>query len=305
MVCSKKLQKRSRRCYSTRIAIGCIIILFLFQECRSLAYALTLTGRTTTTTTSTTTCNELSSTPRQVAPQVTTKTDEETTSTCRSVVNRRNTLSRLSAFALFGTSQSLLFPMLPTQGAHAEEIDEPPKIPFESFVSGTVLLPSDYVAVVSNSDNGSSGSTITPQPSPPALYITCRPDRPDNVPNAILSGTRGKPPPVLVARYENPSFPFGFTLTTNDLTVEGLPTVQNNDFFSSSLSSSSSGSLFQYWWNHDTLIVSARLDSDGIAATRSPDDLVGRGVWNPTKDKVATVALQGRGPAGKFVTGGK
>jgi hypothetical protein len=291
MVCSKKLQQTSRRRHSTRIVISCIVF-FLFHECRSLADALTFNGSTPTTT-----CHESSSTPRRVAPKVTTA-DEETISTCRSVVDRRIVLSRLSASALWGTTQSLLCLMVPIKIAHAEGIEEPPTIPFKAFVSGRVLLPSDYAVVVSPSD---SSISITPQPPPPALYVTCRPDRPDNVPNAILSGSRGKPPPVLVARYENPSFPFDFTLTTNDLTVEGLPTVQNND----SSSSSSSGSFFQYWWSQDTLIVSARLDSDGIAATRSPDDLVGRGVWNPTKtDQVATVALQGRGPAGKFVTGG-
>ena len=34
-----------------------------------------------------------------------------------------------------------------------------------------------------------------------------------------------------------------------------------------------------YWWSQDDLIVSARLDSDGVAATRSPEDLVGRGMY--------------------------
>ena len=61
----------------------------------------------------------------------------------------------------------------------------------------------------------------------PALYITARPNKPDNVPKAILDGSRGKPPPVLIARYPlpksnsedldwNTQFPFEFTLTENE-----------------------------------------------------------------------------------------
>ena len=48
--------------------------------------------------------------------------------------------------------------------------------------------------------------------------------------------------------------------------------------------------------------MSARLDSDGIAATRDPEDLVGRFVLKQGTEEV-TVALQGRGFGGKLVTG--
>ena len=133
----------------------------------------------------------------------------------------------------------------------------------------------------------------------PALYITVRPNKPDNVPKAILDGSRGKPPPVLIARYPipmnnaqdfdwNTQFPFGFTLTEQDLTMEG----QSQWFVST----------------NEDLIVSARLDMDGVAATRDPGDLVGRAIYSPTiqqatsnKDAL-TVQLQGRGIGGKFVT---
>ena len=53
-----------------------------------------------------------------------------------------------------------------------------------TVVSGKVALPSDVVL-----DPSTTGSA--------ALYVTVRPDTPDNVPAAILSGTRGKPPPVM------------------------------------------------------------------------------------------------------------
>jgi hypothetical protein len=132
-----------------------------------------------------------------------------------------------------------------------------------------------------------------------ALYITCRPDKADNVPSAILSGTRGKPPPVLAARFENPTFPFQFRLSSpRDLTIEGA-----SDGTSSSTTPVLDPSKF--WWKDDALIVSARWDSDGVAATRSPEDLVGRGVWTGGDAASAVeVPLTGRGAFGKFATGG-
>jgi hypothetical protein len=117
-----------------------------------------------------------------------------------------------------------------------------------------------------------------------ALYITCRPDRADNVPAAILSGTRGKPPPILTARFANPTFPFDFQLGAMDLTVEGASEGDN------------------YWWKNEDLIVSARWDSDGVAATRSPDDMVGR-AYLKRADHLVSIVLMGRGAFGKFATG--
>jgi hypothetical protein len=143
-----------------------------------------------------------------------------------------------------------------------------------------------------------------------ALYVTCRPDRPDDVPSAVLSGTRGRPPPVLAARYRAGlgSFPFEFHLMTpTDVTVEGSWVLSDGD-------------RGDYWWARDDdgvpLIVSVRWDTDGVAATRSPDDLVGRG-WTTFQGidvdvdgtgrrmyTPVTIELSGRGAFGKFVTGG-
>jgi hypothetical protein len=147
-----------------------------------------------------------------------------------------------------------------------------------ALVKGTVSLPSN----MEQHDESPTFATA-------ALYITCRPNRPDNVPQAILQGTRGKAPPVLAARFEHPtSFPFVFELTSNDLTLEGGASNTNGD----------------YWWSQEDLIVSARLDSDGIAATRSPEDLVGRGMYVYTngRNEPAFIQLQGRGSFGKFAT---
>ena len=131
-----------------------------------------------------------------------------------------------------------------------------------------------------------------------AIYLTCRPDKPDNVPAAILNGSRGKPPPVLAARIENPSFPLDISLVVpRDLTVEGA----------SSTNASGDGKqldIDNLWWLKEDLIVSARWDSDGVAATRSPEDLVGRTVWKNGEAKVQ-LELGGRGAFGKYVTGGK
>mmetsp|Transcript_9562 Transcript_9562/g.14670 ORF Transcript_9562/g.14670 Transcript_9562/m.14670 type:complete len:228 (+) Transcript_9562:58-741(+) len=120
-----------------------------------------------------------------------------------------------------------------------------------------------------------------------ALYITARPDRPDNVPKAILSGTRGKPPPIASARYQNPIFPFEFSITDENLTEEG----QSGE---------------KVWWSNDNLIVSARLDKDGVAYTRDPEDLVGRALVNrklAENSNDVLIQLQGRGIGGKLVTG--
>ena len=142
------------------------------------------------------------------------------------------------------------------------------------------------------------------QPMSDALYVTCRPNRADNVPSAILSGTRGKPPPVLAARLENPTFPLQVVLTEDDLTPEGADRGSGSGDTDNSSSS--------YWWSRDDLVVSGRWDADGVAATRSPEDLVGRTIWmrnsnngssNGTdKQPQVTLQLQGRGSFGKFAT---
>ena len=57
------------------------------------------------------------------------------------------------------------------------------------------------------------------------------------------------------------------------------------------------------WWLQP-LLVSARLDSDGVAATRDPEDLVGRVVAQAGRGGYGTaeLPLQGRGLGGRLVT---
>lgn len=144
------------------------------------------------------------------------------------------------------------------------------------FVQGSVTLTPEATVV-----------ELEGQPTS-ALYITCRPDRADNVPAAILSGTRGKPPPVLAARFENPNFPYSFQLDVENLTPEGADGGGDGET--------------GFWWSNDDLIVSGRWDADGVAATRSPEDLVGRAILAQKNGKDVTLQLQGRGSFGKFAT---
>ncbi len=178
-----------------------------------------------------------------------------------------NDLTRRRGGRLF--FQSMLLGALPwelsQQAARADET---------MFVSGKVNLPPG----TTEPGSGETGNT------PPALYVTVRPNRPDNVPRAILDGSNGKPPPVLAARYESPVFPFQFGLGEKDLTPEGM------------------GKDDGYWWSADDLIVSARWDSDGVAATRSPEDLVGRNVFKKGTTDGFLLDLQGRGSFGRFAT---
>lgn len=137
-----------------------------------------------------------------------------------------------------------------------------------------------------------------------ALYITAKPETTMNAPKKIQELFAGRPPPVLTARFPITSgrdaFPFIFQLTESDVTAEGAYIDGNEEM-----------KAIKYWWTNDNLVVSARFDSDGIAATRDPDDLVGRsfsfvgdkGDGRPFRyDKDVEIQLQGRGIGGKFIT---
>lgn len=120
-----------------------------------------------------------------------------------------------------------------------------------------------------------------------AVYITARPSKADNVPRAILDGSNGKPPPVLSSRIPNPEFPYDFQLSTLDLTQEGAASMPND----------------RYWFEGQDLTISARWDTDGVASTRDPTDLVGRSQYLSSKNNEPVVQLSGRGITGKLVTG--
>lgn len=156
------------------------------------------------------------------------------------------------------------------------------------FLSGIINLPpaitNPGIVIDDNNKTSDDKGMVDKPPTMPALYITARPNRPDNVPKAILDGSRGKSPPILVSRFESPVFPFVFKFDEKDLTPEGAASDDNT-----------------FWWAADDLIVSARWDSDGVAATRSPEDLVGRNLWKRGSTGFV-LDLQGRGSFGKFAT---
>lgn len=95
-----------------------------------------------------------------------------------------------------------------------------------------------------------------------ALIVTARPKNVANVPPEVIRAGRGQIPAVFTAIIPKPStFPVKFQLTSNDITPEG-------DF-------GLDGS--PYWWaDEPEWELSARVDTDGVLRTASPEDLVGR-----------------------------
>lgn len=137
-----------------------------------------------------------------------------------------------------------------------------------------------------------------------ALYVTAKPETTINAPKAIAEAFAGRPPPVLTARYPissgSSAFPFDFQFTESDITAEGLYEDANAEKKAN-----------RCWWMNDNLVISARFDSDGVAATRDPDDLVGRSfslVERKENDNTfrynskVEIQLQGRGVGGRFIT---
>ena len=273
--------------------------------------------------------------------------------------------TRRAAFGLVSLYATLL-PLIIPDAAGADNVEQQQQQQQQPQLARPLLRVT--ITLNPNLDDLSllaASSASTSSTSAAALYITARPNTVDNVPRAILDGSMGKPPPVLVARIPNvTTFPFQVILTNKDVTVEGgatsttsmttvgtnkngaedCPPSPNNDSNVPSYSNN-------YWWlqggasaGAGGLVVSARLDSDGVAATRDPTDLVGRTtiLLRPTstataaasavvpqqeqqqsgtttndycqpsqqqmqQDVVAsvTVELQGRGVAGKFFTSQK
>lgn len=123
-----------------------------------------------------------------------------------------------------------------------------------------------------------------PSYSETCLYITAREDV-----GMWQSAIRSTKPPPLMAVKISPakSFPLQFRMSTDtDLTLEAT-------------------TLAKDWTSGNVpLTLSARLDTDGLASTRSPEDLVGRGNarFADGKWEDVSITLVGRGVTGKFVT---
>jgi hypothetical protein len=144
-----------------------------------------------------------------------------------------------------------------------------PCLAASSSLSGVVSLPESIIPITGEKT---------------ALYVTVKQDL-----GIWKSGVLNvKSPPVLTKRISPISnFPIEFSLDEEeDSTPEGIATAKD-------------------WKSgNNPLLISVRLDSDGVAATRSPEDLVGQGsvsLVNSNWER-AEISLQGRGVAGKFIT---
>ncbi|KAL3770143.1 hypothetical protein ACHAWO_007734 [Cyclotella atomus] len=198
-------------------------------------------------------------------------------------MDRRDIINSALAAAIIGSQ------IIPS-ASNASDGEQSSSSP-ATILKGVVTLKSGSEASISESS---------------ALYITAKPETTMNAPKKIQELFAGRPPPVLTARYpitsgSNDAFPFIFQLTESDVTAEGAYIDENEEM-----------KAIKYWWKNDNLVVSVRFDSDGIAATRDPDDLVGRSFSfvgdkgdgsRPFRyDKDVEVQLQGRGIGGKFIT---
>jgi hypothetical protein len=131
-----------------------------------------------------------------------------------------------------------------------------------------------------------SASTIYGKGAESAIYLTAKQDV-----GIWTAQVRGQfPPPILTSRTAAPfDFPLAIMLNgQTDLTPEGL-TLQSE------------------WQRGKTpLVVSARLDVDGVAATRNAEDLIGKATVSKDKESGkwsgCSIELEDRGLGGRIVT---
>lgn len=126
---------------------------------------------------------------------------------------------------------------------------------------------------------------LIPAGTDSAIYLTARQDV--GIWTAQIKNM--KPPPILTSRTPSPyTFPLAITLSAaNDVTAEGLEIQQ------------------QWQSGKAPIVISARLDADGIAATRNAEDLVGKSI--ASKNEVGEwvgcqIELSDRGFGGKMIT---
>ena len=128
------------------------------------------------------------------------------------------------------------------------------------------------------------GATL-PKGSDPAIYLTARQDV--GIWTAQIKNM--KPPPILTSRAAGPfAFPTEILLSAkNDITPEGVEIIN------------------QWQSGKKPIVVSARLDADGVAATRNAEDLVGKAIASKDSSgawKGCEIQLTDRGVGGKLVT---
>jgi hypothetical protein len=157
------------------------------------------------------------------------------------------------------------------------------------FISALLSFPSNSMAAtVLNGEITVPPKERVPDTTTTALYITVREDT-----SVWQSAVRNfKPPPVLTKRIpvSLSSFPYKFSIDSAfDSTLEGQQT-------------------YPQWSSGKGLLISVRIDEDGIAATRGPNDLVGKGTAEranrETQWSETNIEVTGRGIAGKILTSG-
>ncbi|KAL7467096.1 hypothetical protein ACHAXS_009267 [Conticribra weissflogii] len=178
----------------------------------------------------------------------------------------------------------------------------------------TPLAKNTKVIIVEGVANLKEGSVFpASKPYDAALYITARPESMNNAPKDLFDAMGGRPPPVLTFPIEDgDSFPFSFQITSDAVTPEGAFGSSGREILKTEVLGAEGCT---YWWSKDNLVISARLDTDGVAITRDPEDLVGRSISFIPKSKSdekasnssqfrrkIVIELQGRGIGGKFVT---
>lgn len=185
--------------------------------------------------------------------------------TCYNMILPKSMKRMVSSIVI---SSSLMFQQSNIQPALA--VDDAKALAAVVQIKGTVVLDNGAAIPLTN-DNA-------------ALYITVKQDV-----GAWTSAVRNIQPPALLTKKilsKDLQFPFTTTLdTTSDSTPEGL-----ND------RSWKSGYL--------PLIITARYDADGVAATRSKDDLIGRTISNYDRTSKTfdeyTLKLGDRGLGGRI-----
>lgn len=159
-------------------------------------------------------------------------------------------------------------------------------LPFLCFSCAEILLPLPSYAspnVITGTVKLVDSTTALKTPTA-AIYFTVRPDSG----GVLLS----KKPPIITKRIDSGDgfdFPLSFSLTRElDSTLEGKDLASD-------------------WENGKVpLIISCRYDVDGVASTRSSDDLVGQSPVKFIADteswQEVVINLQGRGAFGKLIT---
>ena len=138
-------------------------------------------------------------------------------------------------------------------------------------------LAADDEVLVTGVASLAEGAAPTFDSETAALYVTIKRGA---APQQVIGLMKGAPDPALGAvrvPLKGVSFPYSFKVTKKDLFADAVLPADTTNL---------------------ALTVSARLDGDGVAATRGPDDLVGSAFYN-VGNGAAQITLTPRGLVSK------